>query len=210
MPRQVRSETTRQKILAAAVEVFSEVGYAAAAWSAIIERSGMTKGALYHHFDSKESLASAVLEEASALATFHTMSESPAPALENIIHGMFAVADLLASDKAARVAGQLTFALGEFSATATRVRADWVSEMSTAVRRAAAEGDVRPELDGDSVGEALVAAMFGTQLLNNAPAGADTTTRLSQMWELLLPALTTEASLPYMREFLRREALRHI
>lgn len=46
MARQVRSEVTRRKILDAAVDVFGEVGYAAANWGTIIERTGMTKGAL--------------------------------------------------------------------------------------------------------------------------------------------------------------------
>jgi Bacterial regulatory proteins, tetR family len=54
MTRQVRSEATRRKILDAAIDVFGEVGYAAAAWGTIIERTVMTKGALYHHFDSKD------------------------------------------------------------------------------------------------------------------------------------------------------------
>lgn len=63
MARQVRSEATRRKILDAAIDVFGEVGYAAAGWGTIIERTGMTKGALYHHFDSKESLASAIIQE---------------------------------------------------------------------------------------------------------------------------------------------------
>jgi len=30
------------------------------------------------------------------------------------------------------------------------------------------------------------------------------------MWELLFPAIVTEASLDYYREFLAREALRHV
>jgi len=34
--------------------------------------------------------------------------------------------------------------------------------------------------------------------------------RLRRMWELLLPAIVTDASLPHSREFLAREALRHI
>ena len=44
MARQVRSEATRRKILDAAVDVFNEVGYAAADRGTIIERTGMTKG----------------------------------------------------------------------------------------------------------------------------------------------------------------------
>ena len=34
-------------------------------WGTIVERTGMTKGALYHHFDAKEPLASAIIEEGS-------------------------------------------------------------------------------------------------------------------------------------------------
>jgi AcrR family transcriptional regulator len=64
MARQTRSEATRRKILNAAVDVFNEVGYSAAERGAIIERAEMTKGAVCHHFDSMESLASAIIEEA--------------------------------------------------------------------------------------------------------------------------------------------------
>src|ERR1700730_17692352 len=113
MARQVRSEATRRKILDAAIDVFGEVGYAAAGWGTIIERTGMTKGALYHHFDSKESLASAIIEEGSEtlLNAFHSVCGLGSPALENMIHGTFAVANLLGIDKTARAAEQLTAAL---------------------------------------------------------------------------------------------------
>ena len=67
MVPQARSETTRQKLLDAAIDLFSEVGYAAAGLGEIIERAGMTKGALYHHFDSKEALATAIIEQGTNL-----------------------------------------------------------------------------------------------------------------------------------------------
>jgi hypothetical protein len=40
--------------------------------------------------------------------------------------------------------------------------------------------------------------------------GGDHIERLRRMWELLLPAIVTDASFPYSRELLAREALRHI
>lgn len=109
MARQVRSEVTRRKILDAAVDVFGDVGYASVGWGTIIERTGMTKGALYHHFDSKEALASAIIEEGSdaLLGAFRNVCGSASPALENMIHGTFAVAHLLNADKTARAAEQL-------------------------------------------------------------------------------------------------------
>ena len=96
MVPQARSEATRQKILDAAIDLFSEVGYAAAGLGEIIERAGMTKGALYHHFDSKEALATAIIEQGTNLTrdAFRHVCESSSPALENMIHGVFVVTDL--------------------------------------------------------------------------------------------------------------------
>jgi AcrR family transcriptional regulator len=63
----------------AAVDAFNEVGYSAAERGPIIERAEMTKGARYHHFDSMESLASAIIEEGSAtvLSAFRSNCEAP-------------------------------------------------------------------------------------------------------------------------------------
>ncbi len=82
MALQARSEATRQKILDAAIDLFSEVGYAAAELGEIIERAGMTKGALYHHFDSKEALATAIIEQGTHLTrdAFRHVCESSSPA----------------------------------------------------------------------------------------------------------------------------------
>src|ERR1700722_17182181 len=106
MARQVRSEVTRRKIIDAAIDVFGDVGYAAAGWSTIIERTGMTKGALYHHFDSKESLASNIIEAGSdtILSAFRSVCGSSSPGLENLLHGTFTIVEVLGSDKMARAA----------------------------------------------------------------------------------------------------------
>lgn len=57
MARQERAIRTRRALLVAAAEVFDEVGYEAATISDVLKKSGMTKGALYFHFTSKEELA---------------------------------------------------------------------------------------------------------------------------------------------------------
>ncbi|OBA68737.1 spore coat protein CotS [Mycobacterium sp. 1554424.7] len=224
MARQVRSEATRRKILDAAIDVFGDVGYAAAGWNTIIERTGMTKGALYHHFDSKESLASAIIEEGSEtiLVAFRNVCGSSSPALENMIHGTFTIANMLSTDKTARAAEQLTAALTGFNEAAMRFCANMVELMAAQAQRGAAEGDVRQDLDPVVISESIVGAMFGTRLLYNAIAakglaGRDGSAAVegglaphtNQFWELLLPGIVTEASLPYFREFLSREALRH-
>jgi len=213
MARQVRSEATRRKILDAAVEVFTEVGFAAADRGAIIERTGMTKGAFYHHFDSMESLASAIIEDGAALvvAELSAMSDSFSPALENILHGTFVSADLFATNKVVRIAEQLTLAFGKFNETAGAAYTAWIESMTAQTSRAIAEGDIRSELDAKTVSEAIIGATFGARMIGQATNdGQDLVRRLTQMWELLFPAIVTEASLAYYREFLAREALRHV
>jgi AcrR family transcriptional regulator len=213
MARQVRSEATRRKILDAAVEVFNEVGFAAADRGAIIERTGMTKGAFYHHFDSMESLASAIIEEGANLliAEVGSMSDSFSPALENILHSTFITADLFASNSVVRIAEQLTLAFGKFNSTAISAYNTWIQAVTAEATRAIAEGDIRPELDPQIISESIVSATFGARVLGQTTSeNSDLVRRLTQMWELLFPAIVTESSLGYYNEFLAREALRHV
>lgn len=55
--KQERSARTRAAILKAGAEVFAEAGFAGASVSGIARRAGLTLGALYFHFQSKEELA---------------------------------------------------------------------------------------------------------------------------------------------------------
>ncbi|MEU6055350.1 ScbR family autoregulator-binding transcription factor [Streptomyces xanthochromogenes] len=61
--RQERAVRTRQAILEAAAAVFEQRGYEAATITEILKVAGVTKGALYFHFESKEALAQGVLGE---------------------------------------------------------------------------------------------------------------------------------------------------
>lgn len=212
MVRQARSEATRRKIIASAVDLFNEIGYPATGLGDIIERAEMTKGALYYHFDSKESLATAIIEEASAnlVQVFRSITESSAPTLESMIHGVFVVADMLSTDTVARSGTHLLRAFGEFNDAAARTYQGWLDEMTARARQAIEEGDLRAELDPAAVGETIVASMLGTELLSSATsAGLDVLDRTARTWKILLPALVSEESLPYFREFVAREAMRH-
>ena len=57
-----RRATTRGALVAAARELFADRGFAGAAREDIVERAGVTRGAMYHHFSSKEDLFQAVYE----------------------------------------------------------------------------------------------------------------------------------------------------
>ncbi len=63
-PSQQRGKDTRADILKLARRLFSEHGYHHTGIADIQQSTGLTKGAFYHHFRTKEHLALAVLEQA--------------------------------------------------------------------------------------------------------------------------------------------------
>ncbi|HEU4746139.1 MAG TPA: TetR/AcrR family transcriptional regulator [Anaerolineales bacterium] len=59
---QQRSEETRTKIMDSAIKLFSTRGFNAASVDDICEEAGISKGAFYHHFESKQALFLALLD----------------------------------------------------------------------------------------------------------------------------------------------------
>ncbi len=57
-----QAENTRWTLLTVAGELFAARGYAVVPLDEIVQRAELTKGALYHHFGSKQELFAAVLE----------------------------------------------------------------------------------------------------------------------------------------------------
>ncbi len=61
--RVARGEATRQRLLDSARVLFGERGYEHTSIEAVLEASGVARGALYHHFPGKTALFDAVLEQ---------------------------------------------------------------------------------------------------------------------------------------------------
>jgi AcrR family transcriptional regulator len=59
---QERSEETRGRILQAAMRLFADSGYDATGVAEICEKAGLSKGAFYHHFPSKQTVFLALLD----------------------------------------------------------------------------------------------------------------------------------------------------
>ena len=54
-------EATKERLIEAALALYAERGYAGTCLDAILERASSSKGAFYHHFDSKEALTARAL-----------------------------------------------------------------------------------------------------------------------------------------------------
>lgn len=64
--RERQAEATRELLVAVARERFTNQGYAATSIEDIVQRAGVAKGALYHHFSGKDALFRAVYEAVQA------------------------------------------------------------------------------------------------------------------------------------------------
>jgi AcrR family transcriptional regulator len=58
-----RSQATRAALLASGRALFADRGFAGTAQEEIVDRAGVTRGALHHHFGTKQDLFAAVFEE---------------------------------------------------------------------------------------------------------------------------------------------------
>ena len=63
LPRQRRKEARPSELLAAALDLFVEKGFAATRLEDVAARAGVSKGTLYLYFDSKAALLTAVVED---------------------------------------------------------------------------------------------------------------------------------------------------
>lgn len=85
-----RTEATRSALLDAARRLFAKKGYAETSTPEIVKAAGVTRGALYHHFEDKMALFRAVVTEeykavAEEIATY--AKEVPGSALDALRQG---------------------------------------------------------------------------------------------------------------------------
>lgn len=94
MPAEATEKAVEQRLLDAAIQLFTERGYTATSVREIVERAGVTKPALYYHFASKEDLYLAILNDL-ARHTDEVIARSRVPSgpvrerLERFLVGMF-------------------------------------------------------------------------------------------------------------------------
>jgi AcrR family transcriptional regulator len=88
-PRRGRPGYDRAQVLEIAVALFIEQGYDATSVSDLAARLGLTKSALYHHYDSKEQLLSLALDE--ALDGLESVFDEPAARVGSPVERLDAV-----------------------------------------------------------------------------------------------------------------------
>ncbi len=85
--RRLAPDARREELLQAAIDVFTELGYGPATLQDVATRAGVTKGALYHYFDSKESLFIELIRERmlTSIAAMTLEAASPGAPREDLL-----------------------------------------------------------------------------------------------------------------------------
>ncbi|MGI9164197.1 MAG: TetR family transcriptional regulator [Mycobacterium sp.] len=203
MALQARAEATRRKIIETAVELFGQIGYGETGLAGVLQRAGVSKGAFYYHFDSKEAVATAIIDEFNnrTVTAVEENFDAAAPTLDGIIASTFAVQGLMHRDPATQIGQQLAQALNQVSSAGSRVYTGWTAafvEMAGGVARA---GGLRPDVDPVDVGEAIWAGILGSHLVS-AACGDDPYVRLARSWRMLVSSIAPHDEVSRLHELL--------
>lgn len=207
MARQVRAEVTRDSVLRGAAEVFTRLGYANAGLGEIIQESGVTKGALYFHFASKEDLARGVIDTGVARlgVAAQAVINDRTPALETMIELSVVPVDRAAGDIVVQAMLRLIVEVGDYRGTHGNVFEMWLEPLQDLARRARDEGDLVADLDPDEVAMLVLEMFAGARTV---AAGLDRSKQsldhLESLWRLLLPALVPASKVGYFHQFAAR------
>ncbi|MFG2781233.1 ScbR family autoregulator-binding transcription factor [Streptomyces prunicolor] len=188
--KQERAVQTRESLLRAAAEVFDEYGYSGASIKSILKRAGLTAGALYFHFDSKEDLAREVM---------NSQPESIVPWLDS--RGLQRLVDItltwarrLQEDPMLRAGVRLTNEQASFGLQDATPYREWAEIMARCLRDAHERGELQAGVEPEEVGEFVVEACTGMQMFSAVASGrADLMERTTRMWRLLLPGIAVPA-----------------
>lgn len=187
MARQERAERTRTIILDAAAAVIDERGFKGASLADILAKAGVTKGALYFHFSSKEELARAIVEHQWTVDL--PFIDDHIVGLQTAIDMTHAFAYNLRTDVRVRAAARLVIE-ANFADPSPEPYLRWIGIVHEVLVKARERGDLRPEWNLEDVANWLAAVFMGIQVQSDVLTGrSDVHQRLAIMWKIALPGL---------------------
>lgn len=159
---------TRERLLQAASQEIYTSGFRGASLETILDTAQVTKGALYHHFASKEALGHAVLDEVIAVegrGKWQARLEESADPIVALIQAIQATSFLPEHVSGGcslnNLAQEMSPVDESFRKRISELFHDWESSIAKALRRGQARQLVRTDVDVDEVARFIVAAYEG-------------------------------------------------
>lgn len=164
------SDLTRQTLLEAAFAEIHCNGFQAASLAQILADTGLTKGALYHHFPDKKALGLAVVEEVIrprlAEMMFAPLAETrqPLAALQALLAAKAAEDDPVVVTLGCplnNLMQEMSPVDEGFRLQLNGVFQDWVGVVVAALERGKLAGEVRGDVDPEATAFFIVSALEG-------------------------------------------------
>ncbi|MFV0427622.1 MAG: ScbR family autoregulator-binding transcription factor [Beutenbergiaceae bacterium] len=190
--RQQQRAKTRAAVIRVAAEEFDQRGYAAVALSDIAARLDVTKGAVYYHFASKATLASAVVD--TYFSAWENLVEEVSSqglrGIEALRALSIRVAESYRDDVGVRAPLRLMREADVISIDLPTPFLPWIETVSRHLGEAQAAGEVRQGIDADGVAWQVVAGFFGAQEISRQLTGsADLVERIAALWDVILTGI---------------------
>lgn len=166
----VPEDNTRAKILNAAYQEIHLNGFQAASLNNILSHTGVTKGALYHHFPNKTELGYAVIEEVIAERIYQSFikplaqADNPIQALIALIHQAgqsFTLEDISLGCPLGNLAQEMAPIDEGFRIRLNKIYQLWHDSLAQAITRAQQQGLVIQDIDARQVSIMIVATLEG-------------------------------------------------
>jgi TetR/AcrR family acrAB operon transcriptional repressor len=172
MPRRTKEEAeiTRQRLLDAALSVFSRQGYAATKLEDVAAEAEVTRGAIYWHFGSKAELYLTLIRERAARveAKFEEIINSPRAPLEKLWHLLTNWLEFLEDDADYRAVQELTLFKTELVPeletgidAKNKAIETMRSHLSDLIRAGIEAKEIRPDIEPDSAALAALGLVNG-------------------------------------------------
>jgi TetR/AcrR family transcriptional regulator, transcriptional repressor for nem operon len=167
-------EGTRQRLLQAAFREVYRYGFQSAGIDAILAATNVTKGALYYHFDSKEALGHAIIEEILAEITRDrwmrplrlSQGKNPVDALIGIVQAIPArPGDVKRGCPLVNLTQEMSQLNEEFRQRLESIFNAWQEGIATALREGQLAGTVRRDLVPEETASFLIAMVEGYEVL---------------------------------------------
>ncbi len=197
---QERAVRTRAAMLEASALVFARRGYEGASFAELIAESGLTKGAFYFHFSSKQELALETMRHKQQQLVEAITAALPATtsALERLAGLLRARARALDTDESLWCVLRLGAELGRVRGPTSEYSRlnEWPIELfADLVRQGQVAGSIRADLDPRATGEAIFATIVGMDTLAlQLTGGTDLAARTEGLLDVLRLGLTPRPS----------------
>ena len=167
-------ERTRERLLQAAFQEVYRYGFQSAGIDTILAATNVTKGALYYHFESKEALGYAVVEEIVAKFSYdrwllpleQSKDQDPIDVLIDLVHAIpSSPRDVKGGCALVNLAQEMSHLDEQFRKRLEKIFRGWQEGIAAALRRGQSEGIVVRDLVPDETATFLIAMVEGYEVL---------------------------------------------